>query len=590
MRLGLSRVSRIDQFQLNHSLMRRLLLTLLMLVMLQLSATASANAFSTPEQTARFLNQATFGATEAEINALTGTSPLAWFGSQLSRPPSRYLPRVFNALAAPGAVDGSGQPTFQGRRAPNDVFWTLAISSKDQLRQRMAYALSQILVISNNSKEKLFDWPKAVAYYQDLLVEHAFGNYRDLLEAVTYSPAMATYLTYLQNTLGDAATGRLPDENYAREIMQLFTLGLVELQPDGRPKLVNGQPVETYSNSDVSGLARVFTGLSLDTNVFFFGFAEENSGAQHRPLRTFAEYHSPLAKRFLGTTIPAGTSAAASIDRALDALVAHPNTPPFIARQLIQRFVTSNPTPSYVRRVATAFRTGSYTLPDGQGVGEGRRGDLAASVAAILFDSEARSPVAARARSFGKVREPVLRFTHWARAFKASNLDAKAVQVLTNTSFPRALGQAPFQSPSVFNFYRPGYVAPGTQTGAIGLTVPELQLVNANTLFGYSNFMNNFIRGFAAEASNNGNGGSFKPDYRRQRALAGSPWALVKHLDLVLNHGSTSWLTKNRIVDFMKTFPVPAPSPADPNYDGRRLRVEFGIHMLMTSPDYVVLR
>lgn len=142
----------------------------------------------------------------------------------------------------------------------------------------------------------------------------------------------------------------------------------------------------------------------------------------------------------------------------------------------------------------------------------------------------------------------------------------------------------------MFNFYRPAYVTPGTQSGANGLTVPELQLVNANTVFGYSNFMNNFIRGFAAQASNNGAGGSFKPDYRRERALAGSPWALVQHLGLVLNHGSTSWPTKRRIIDFLKTFPVPAPTPADPSYDGRRLRVEFAIQMLMTSPDYVVLR
>ncbi|MEM9529704.1 MAG: DUF1800 domain-containing protein [Pseudomonadota bacterium] len=547
------------------------------------------DVFANAEAASRFLGQTTFGASAAEISALSGTSGSAWFRSQLALPASGFLDAVFEALAAPGATDGSGQPTFQGRRAPNHAFWILSIEAQDQLRLRMTFALSQILVISNGMNTQLFDWPTAVGYYQDVLAEHAFGNYRDLLEAVTYSPAMGSYLTYLQNTRGDAATGRVPDENYAREIMQLFTVGLVELNSDGSPRLTNGEPREIYDNSDVTGLARVFTGLSLDTDVFFFGFNELNSGALHRPMRAFPEFHSPLEKQFLGTTIAAGTGAQASIDAALDVLVNHPNTAPFLARQLIQRFVRSNPSPEYVARVAEAFATGRFTLPDGSSVGAARRGDLAATLAAVLFDAEARISSADPTQR-GKLREPVLRFTQWARAFGVDAVVPTALPVLDFTGANEDLAQAPFQSPSVFNFFRPAYVAPGTASGAAGMTVPELQIVNANSVFGYSNFLRYFVTGEAARDAQNRGVETFVPDYTAERALAADPAALVAQLDLVLNAGTTTAVTQTRIVDFINSISLDQPGDAAAQSDGPGQRVTWAIQLLMTSPDYLLQR
>ena len=212
----------------------------------------------------------------------------------------------------------------------------------------------------------------------------------------------------------------MPDENYAREILQLFSIGLYELNADGTPRLDgDGKPIETYNNSDITGLARVFTGLDLDVDGGFDEEAEDNLGYADsqclmRPMRVFADDHSSLEKQFLGSTIPANTDAQSSISTALDIIFNHPNVGPFIARQLIQRLVTSHPRPAYVARVAMAFDQGSFQLPDGDSVGTGQRGDLAATVAAILFDLEARDSVVT-ASTFGKVR-PVLRLTAWARA------------------------------------------------------------------------------------------------------------------------------------------------------------------------------
>ncbi|MEO1554730.1 MAG: DUF1800 family protein, partial [Pseudomonadota bacterium] len=382
--------------------------------------------------------------------------------------------------------------------------------------------------------------------------------------------------------------GRMPDENYAREIMQLFSIGLVELQQDGEDVVQNGAPVEVYTNADVTGLARVFTGLSLSGGDFFFDLRTLPADAFHTPMQAYPEWHSDLQKSFLGTTIPAGTGPADSIDQALDTLVDHPNTAPFLARQLIQRFVTSDPEPDYISRVAAAFASGQYTLPNGTSVGDGRRGDLSTTIAAVLFDADARDPATRDEDRFGKVREPVLRFIQWARAFDAGTVTPELTFPLWNTSFGGGLSQAPYKSPSVFNFYRPGYVAPGTETGAAGLTMPELQLVNANSISNYANFMTYFVFAFAANNTDQPEATSFIPDYGDELALADDPSALVEHLDLLLAFGSTSAETKATIVTFLED--IPLTDPNDPDYNGPFLRVGLGILMMMTSPDYTVQR
>ncbi|MHA7858492.1 MAG: DUF1800 domain-containing protein [Henriciella sp.] len=545
-------------------------------------------AFSTEESTALFLTQATFGPTSQDISQLTGTAPSDWFLAEISKAPSLNLNYVLTEITEDGARDDEGQLSFEKRQTPTFSFWINAIEGDDQLRQRMAFALSQILVISHSEGNFLFEVPNTVAHYQDILVSNAFGNYRDLLEDVTYSPAMGEYLTYLQNVKGDPDTGRMPDENYAREIMQLFSIGLVDLNMDGSTITQNGAPIETYDNADVTGLARVFTGLSLSGGEFFFDFRTLASDALHTPMEAYPEWHSELEKTFLGTTIAPGTGPEESIDIALDTLVDHPNTPPFLARQLIQRFVTSHPEPDYIERVATAFANGQYSLPNGTLVGDGRRGDLSATIAAVLFDPDARDASSRDENSFGKIREPVLRFIQWARAFDAGTVTPEHTFPLWNTTFGGGLSQAPYKSPSVFNFYRPGYVAPGTETGAAGLTMPELQLVNANSISNYANFMTYFAFAFAANDSGEPSATSFIPDYSDELALAADPAALVDHLDLLLTFGSTTEETKATIVTFLND--IALENPNDPDYDGPFLRVGLGVLMMMTSPDYVVQR
>ncbi|MEL6186573.1 MAG: DUF1800 family protein, partial [Myxococcota bacterium] len=435
----------------------------------------------------------------------------------------------------------------------------------------------------------LADIPDALSHYQDLLITGAFGNFHDLLTEVSYSPAMAYYLTYLGSEKADPATGRRPDENYARELMQLFTLGVEEIGLDGSSQPREGR-TETYDNRDVTGLAKVFTGLGLVNPV-----PDEPWGAYPDSFRARlvfdASKHSSAAKSFLGTTIPAHTPGPESLRMALDAIFAHPNVAPFISRQLIQRFVTSAPSPAYVSRVAQAFERGQYDLPDGVGVGTGRRGDLAATLAATLFDTEARA--SAPAPSFGKVREPILRLTAWVRAFDVSGITPLYILPLYDTSRPQRLNQHPYRAPSVFNFFRPGYVASGTLSGQAGRTAPELQIVNASTIPAYANFIHEFIvrnpeslgegeredladRGLDLVAAQN----SFLPDYTSELAFAANPPALVEHLDGKLTYGTMSRTTHERIVRALELVPA----------GEAERRVHVAVWMTMTTPEFLVQR
>ena len=469
----------------------------------------------------------------------------------------------------------------------------------------MAYALSQILVASTFGGELLSDIPQPMAYYQDVLKRNAFGNYRDLLEEITYSPAMGHYLTYIGNQKADPVTGRMPDENYAREILQLFTIGLVELNQDGTPVIgANGQPVELYTNADITGLARVFTGLDLTgADRSDPGFDEEEILDEWlQPMSIFPELHSPEAKSFLGTTIPSGTDGASSIDAALDHIMDHPNVGPFIGRQLIQRFTTSNPDPDYVQRVAQAFDRGTFRLPNGTEVGTGRKGDLSATLSAILLDPDNQMEDALGSDQFGKLREPVLRFTHWARVAGVNASRPEYTLELYDTTSPRDMNQHPYRARSVFNFYRPGYVAPGTESGALGFTVPELQIVNAASTPGFMNFMTVMasrnpedleleeIREEFLEAeypfSETLARQSFIPNYTRELGLANDPSALVRSLNDEMAYGSLSDETVQGIISTVESIPL---DDSD-DMDGRRFRVLFAFLMVLASPDYTVQR
>lgn len=281
------------------------------------------------------------------------------------------------------------------------AFWRKMIIAPDTLRQRVTLALSEIVVASITGFSASWSNFSGVAH-MDLLESHAFGNYRSLLQQVSLSAPMGEYLTYRGNVKLNPTTGALPDENYAREVMQLFTIGLVQLNLDGTPKLSSGLQQETYGLDDISGLARVFTGWGYD----LAGGDMNTPDYKRRPMIVSSNRHESGPKEFLDSTIPAGTDALTSVTRALDIIFAHPNVAPFISRQLIQRLVTSNPSPAYVARVATVFNN------DGKGV----KGNLAKVVSAILLDDEARNASRLSDPNFGKLREPVLRFTEIGRA------------------------------------------------------------------------------------------------------------------------------------------------------------------------------
>lgn len=520
----------------------------------------------------RFLSRATFGGSKSEIAALTGTDAADWVAREFAKPASLSLPIL---LAQPRRPDGG----LDGK-VINALYWDHIVGSDDQLRQRMAFALSQILVYSDaNDSDQLLR-----GYYQDVLIENAFGNYRDLLEAVTYSPAMGNYLTYRGNQKGNPNTGRMPDENYAREILQLFSIGVVELNMDGSPRVDGqGQQIETYSNDDIVGLARVFTGLNFARS----STGDDTSDARIRPMEIVATSHSEREKQFLGTTIAAGTPGDESIRVALDTIFNHPNVAPFISRQLIQRFTQSNPSPAYIQSVATAFENGSFTAPGGQQFGTGQRGDLQATLAAVLLEPTLYAePSSGGTLAVGKVREPILRFTHWARAFDVQTLNAKNENDLRDTrSNAFSLGQQAFRAPSVFNFYRPGYIAPGTNAGEQNITVPEFQTVNASSAVGIMNFLTEFAFNRSGRADSSIQ--TYSPDYSDELALVDTPQALVDHLDDLLTGGRMTDIEKTDIVDILNTVTIRTDTAENTAQDRENV-VQTAVALVLSSPSYAV--
>jgi uncharacterized protein (DUF1800 family) len=552
---------------------------------------------ATPVETSTFLTQATFGPAPNEIDRLTGGSASQWFIDQTEMSPT-YLKPTYDQYRA--LIRDNGETTRFRTEIPTIAFWQNAVGAPDQLRQRVAFALSQILVTSA-STGRLRDTPEGMIYYQDLLIEHAFGNYRDLLEDVTYSPAMGYYLTYIGSKKADPNTGRMPDENYARELLQLFTIGVVEIDSGGEVVTgSNANAIELFDNDDITGLARVFTGFeyALDGRT-----SENRRDRMAMPLVIDARDHSEQAKTFLGLTIPAGTSGEASVDQALDHIMAQPTVAPFIARQLIQRLTTSNPSPAYVRRVAEAFEQGQYQLPNFVTVGQGRRGDLTATIAAVLFDPSVSDVEAARNDpEFGKIREPVLRLAHWARAFEVTPGDVIYRFDIYDTRQSNRLSQGPYRAPSVFNFYRPGFIAPGSETGNAGMTVPELQIMDSTSVAGFVNYLDNFVLddpddrsvsyyqskidnynvNLSAEAAVN----AWVADYEAELALLSTPEALIDHLDLLLTQNTLSPGTRALLLEQLNA------DAATGTTDPAELRdqVQLIVLLIMSSPDYLVQR
>jgi uncharacterized protein (DUF1800 family) len=527
----------------------------------------------TDADAAKFLTQSTFGPTDAEIDAVKAQGYAAYINAQMGLQSSSHQTYVENRFAQIRLTNATAQ------LSPNqfyESFWLYSATGQAQLRERMKFALSQIFVISMNDAN--VDVRGAASYY-DMLGANAFGNYRTLLEQVSLHPMMGIYLTHLANQREDPATGRSPDENYAREVMQLMSIGVFELNNDGTLRRdAQGNPIPTYTANDISQLAKVFTGFSwyhpTPTNTTFFG-GNRNVDAVVRPMIAYPQYHSITAKTFLGVTIPAGINdPAGDLRIALDTIFNHANVPPFMCRQLIQRLVTSNPSPGYISRCSAAF------INNGSGV----RGDLAAVVRTILLDAEARDINSANSATFGKVREPIVRMTNWMRAFGATSVSGN--YLLNSTSGNTSLGQSALASPSVFNFYRPGYVPPNTRAGAQNLTVPEFQIVDEVTVAGYANTMQTAI------GTGIGTGSDVRSAYTREVTIANDANALADRMNRMLLYGQMSSTLRARIVESVNSVAVPAATGSNQAAIDTALlnRARLAVYMTMVSPEYLVQR
>ena len=500
----------------------------------------------TRAEAARFLGQASFAASDTEIVALQSLGYSAWLDAQFAMPRS---PSHFDWLLANGYGDVANINNFSGT---DNTLWRKLITSPDLLRQRVALALSEIFVVSMTGLP--IAWRSFVTgAYMDVLEANAFGSYRSLLEAVTLSPAMGVYLNLRGNQKEDPKTGREPDENYAREVLQLFSIGLVELAADGTPR--GGVATDTYAQDTVTGLAHVFTGWDFDR------LSRAEPGYAQRPMVFNPALHSGLAAQFLGTTVAAGTDGKLALKAALDAIANHANVGPFIGRQLIQRLVTSNPGADYVGRVAAAFNDN----------GAGQRGDLKAVLKAVLLDPQARSAPGAADTTRGKLREPVQRFVQWARTFGLTS--PTGLWNIGNLSDPATrLGQSPLRAPSVFNFFRPGYVPPNSALGQARITAPEFQITNESSVVGWANFLQGLVARGAGET---------RPDYAAELALASDGRALVARLSTLLTGDALSAST-------LATIATAISSISDATDAGKRNRVNAAIHLVMCSPEYLV--
>jgi uncharacterized protein (DUF1800 family) len=508
----------------------------------------------------RFLSQATFGATDALIAQVQSEGCDAFLNDQFAAPMSSHLAFVDAAVAAlpspsPSPTATPNQPTL---RMTNDAWWTRAISGPDQLRQRVAFALSEVVVVSLNSAG-LANRPYALPAYYDVLVRDAFGNYRQLLEDITLNPAMGAYLDMLQNDKANPSRGTLPNENYARELMQLFSIGLYNLNLDGSLTLSSsGFPIATYGQDAVLGTAAVMTGWTyaqpgVANPVFRPGIQDWRD-----PMINIASRHQTDAKTILnGVVLPANQTATQDLKTTLDTIFNHPNVGPFICRQLIQRLVTSNPSPGYVYRVASVFND------NGQGV----RGDLKAVVRAILMDYDARVGFPT-AQGPGHQREPVIRVTNLLRAFSATSPSGK---YSVRNAYAN-LAEEAMHSPTVFNFFGPDYAAPGA-IAAAGLKSPEFEITTDTTVISATNYLRTAIHTGLGPSSDR-----ITLSLAAEQTRAADPAGLVDHLNSVLMAGGMSSNMRNIMINAVTQIPS----------NNTLERVRTAIYLVVNSPEFVV--
>ncbi|MFO1412553.1 MAG: DUF1800 family protein [Burkholderiales bacterium] len=532
----------------------------------------------------RLLNQATFGPSQSEAARVVSLGIQGWITDQMSKPVSGYPDARYYKIQLTTSADCNAQMpngTAYPADSPQAVcardqlslamvqrdFFTNALYAPDQLRQRVAWALSQILVISGATVQNL-TYAHAMARYQNILASNAFGNFETLLRQVTYSPAMGDYLDMVNNDRPSGA--RVPNENYAREIMQLFTINLVELYPDGTPILdANGHPVPTYDQNTIKEFARVFTGYTYansPTQVTASGKQNPYYAAPMVPYPTTTTTgHDPNQKTLLnGTVLPGGQSGQQDIDAAVRNLFMHPNTPVYVSKQMIQRLVTGNPSPAYVGRVSNVF------VNNGNNV----RGDLAAVVQAILTDVEARGP-AKTAADYGKLREPVLAVTGLLRALN-SLTDGNRLAGTTGN-----LGQNPYFPPTVFNYFMPDAKIPGTT-----ILGPEFGIHTTVTAVGRANAIYALVYGGYAPDTTVPDATGTKIFLAPFEAIADQPAAMVSLLNQHLAGGQFPIALEPTIVTAVSAIPVSNPITAA----DRTNRARMAVYLMASSYDYQVQR
>ncbi len=519
----------------------------------------------TDADAARLLTQSTFGAKAADITSVKSLGLNGWLTAEFAKPVSPTLPYI----DANWVNDG----TMQNPRWAYASWWKNAVQADDQLRQRVAYAMSQILVVSTNSSG-LTNTPVPIGAYYDTLLNGVFGNFRKLLEDITLNPGMGEFLDMVKNPKGNVAAGTNPNENYAREINQLFSIGLYQLYPDGTLQLDSrGLPIPTYTQDTIKGFARVFTGWTWYTT----GTPSFNTPREMRtPMLPVPTQHEPGSKALLnGLTIPAVATATTAnqnkdLKDALDNIFYHSNVGPFISRQLIQRLVTSNPSPGYVYRVSQIFANN----------GSGVRGDLKAVIKAILTDYEARTTDNLAFQGTGKEMEPILRVTRLMRAFNASAASGRFWFYLLDSNF----GQTPLVAPTVFNFYTPDYTAPGDLANA-GLSSPEFEITTDTTAIATANSIRAMIYGVGYSGLPSGTD-TVKLDVSAYTALASTNVAgLIDSLNALLMNGQMSPAMRTELINTVGSI-----STAGTSADVATERARTAVLLISTSPQFAAQR
>jgi len=515
----------------------------------------------------RLLTQATFGPTFELIDQVAATGLEAWIDSQIALPATLHRPLVEQYTAPLDNEDGDWSETRSW------AWWQHTMHAPDLLRQRVAFALSEIFVISDRVGV-LYDNPVGVSSYYDILISNAFGSYRNLLSEVTMSPVMGLYLSHVGNRKTNESENIFPDENYAREVMQLFSIGLYELNADGSRKQDAGEDIPTYDNSDITEMAKIFTGLNFggqeeyvyenigeDPDIFF-----DLDWNFDVPMEMYDFWHEPGSKNVLGTVIDEATPIE-NVQAAVSLLADHENAGPFISHKLIQRLVKSNPSPAYIARISAVWAND----------GSGQRGNLGAVVKAILLDPEARDRSAIFADSeSGKLREPLLRYLHLLRAFDAQ--PSRNGWRIEGDGFEDVLQQFPLRAPSVFNFYLPDFQPIGVIADA-DLVAPEFQIMNSLTAISFQNALYETV---AWDDLHTDPGDAVILDYSDEEALFDDPVTLMDRLGLLLGQGELSETTYQAIITEL-THMIQDDAEAEEI-------IRFAITAITASPDFNIYR